>query len=103
MIERMITITEEIARCLIPGEGVAKLLRSPSGRRMLRDGDTNDAPAIMREPHQDEQESARGRWDHEEVGCDQLLRMVGEERTPGLRGPWPADHVCGDCRLRHGE
>ena len=71
---------------------------------MFRDGDTNDAPAIMREQHQDEQESARGRRDDEEVGRDQLLRMVGQERTPGLRGPWPApDHGCGHGCLRNGE
>ncbi len=55
MVERMITITEEISRHLVPREGVAKLLRGPGGRGMLRDGDTNDAPAIMREQHQDEQ------------------------------------------------
>jgi hypothetical protein len=41
---------------------------------------------------------------HEEVGRDQLLRMVGQERTPGLRGQWPAaNHVCRDGRLRNGE
>jgi hypothetical protein len=29
-----------------------------------------------------------------------LLRMVGQERTPGLRGQWPAaDPVDGDGRL----
>ena len=49
VIECMITIAEEIARHLVPGEGVAKLLRGPGGRGMLRDGNTNDAPAIMRE------------------------------------------------------
>ncbi len=104
VIERMITIAEEIARHLVPGERVAKLLHGPGGRGMLRDGDMNDAPAIMSEEHQDEQEPARRRRHDEEVGRDQLLRMVGQERTPGLRGPWPAaDHVCGDGRLRDGE
>lgn len=34
-----------------PGEGVAKLLYGPGGRGLLRDSDTHDAPAIMREQH----------------------------------------------------
>ena len=83
VIERMISIANEISR-------------GPGGRGMFRDGDTHDAPAIMREQHQDEEELARRRRDHEEVGRDQLLRMIGQERAPGLRRPWPAaDHVCG--------
>lgn len=104
VIERMITIAEEISRHLIPGEGVATLLQGPGGPGMLRDGAMNDSPAIMREKHQDEQEPARRRRHDEEVGRDQLVRMVDQKRTPGLRGPWAAaDHVCGDGRLRHGE
>jgi hypothetical protein len=55
VIERMIAIAEEISRHLVPGERVAKLLHGPGGRWMLRDGDMNDAPAIMSEKHQDEQ------------------------------------------------
>lgn len=51
----MITIAEEISRHLVPGKRVATLLHGPDGRRMLRDGDMNDAPAIMSEKHQDEQ------------------------------------------------
>jgi hypothetical protein len=70
---------------------------------MFRDGHTHDPPAIMCEEHQDEEESARGRRDHEEVGRNQLLRMVRQERTPRLRGPWPtANHVGGDGCLRNG-
>src|SRR5687768_512118 len=100
----MITIAEEIARRLVPGEGVTKLLYGPGGRGMLRDGDTHDAPAIMREQHQDERQSAGGRRRHEEVGRDQLLRMVRQKRMPRLRRPWPtANHVGGDGCLRHGE
>ena len=47
VIERMITIAEEISRHFVPGERVAKLLHGLGGRRMLRDGDMHDAPAIM--------------------------------------------------------
>ena len=43
----MVTIAEEMPRHLVPGEGIAKLLRGPRGLGMLRDGDRNDAPAIM--------------------------------------------------------
>ena len=84
--ERMIAIAEEVSRHLVPGECVAKLLHGPSGGGMLRDGDMNDAPAIMSEKHQDKQQPARHRRHHEEVGGDQLLRLVGQERTPRLRG-----------------
>jgi hypothetical protein len=55
VIERMITIADEISRHLVPGERVAKLLHGPGSRRMLRDGDMHDAPAIMSEKDQDEQ------------------------------------------------
>ena len=54
MLECMITIAKEKPRHFVPGEGVAKLLHGPSGRGMFRDGDMNDAPAIMSEKHQDE-------------------------------------------------
>ena len=100
VIERMIAIAEEVSRHLVLGKRVAKLLHGPSGGGMFRDGDMNDAPAIMSRKHQDEQEPAPRRRYYEEVGRDQLLRMVGQERTLGLRGPWPAaDHICGDGRL----
>jgi len=47
----MIAIAEEIARHFIPGERAAKLLHGPRGCGMLRDGDMQNAPAIMGEQH----------------------------------------------------
>ena len=66
----MIAIVEEISRRLVPGKGVAKLLRGPRRRRMLGDRDVHDASAIVREEHQDEQQPARRRRHDEEVGRD---------------------------------
>jgi hypothetical protein len=100
MIERIIAIAEEIARQLVPRKGVSKLLNGPRGRRMLRDRDMHHAPAIMGKEYQDKQQPARrGRHD-EEVSRNQLLGMVGQERSPGLRGEWSAaNHVFGDGSL----
>jgi hypothetical protein len=94
VIERMIPIAKEKTRQLIPGKCVTKLLRGPRSRRMFRHGDMHDASTIMSEEHQDEQQPARRRRYNEEVGCDELLCMVGQERPPGLGGDGPvADHV----------
>jgi hypothetical protein len=85
---------------VVPRKGVSKLLNGPRGRRMLRDRDMHHAPAIMGKEYQDKQQPARrGRHD-EEVSRNQLLGMVGQERSPGLRGEWSAaNHVFGDGSL----
>ena len=104
MIERMIPIAKDIARQLVPGKRVTKLLRGPRSRRMFRHREMHHASPIMSEEHQDEQQPARRRRHNEEVGCDELLCMVGQERPPGLGGEGPvANHVCGDGRLRDRE
>src|SRR5262249_53761545 len=98
-----ISIVNEIAGCLVPGKRFAELLRRPRRRRMVRDGDMQDVAPLVRENDEDEQEPARGRRNDEEVGRRDLLEMVGEERSPGLRwrlGVSAADVLC-DGRLRH--
>ena len=73
---------------------------------MFRDGDTNDAPAIMREQHQDEQESARGRRDstRRRSAAINCCAWLAAKNVTGLRGPRPApDDVCGHGCLRNGE
>lgn len=65
------------------------------------DGDVHDASTMVGQHHQHEQEAARRRWDHEEVGRNELLHVIPQERAPRLRGRLPtADHVFGNRRLR---
>ena len=56
----MIPIAKEIARQLVPGKGVTKLLRGPRSRWMFRHGDMHDVATIMGEEHQNKQQPARG-------------------------------------------
>jgi hypothetical protein len=46
--------------------------------------DVHDAPAVVRDNHQDEQEAARRGRDDEEIRCGDLLEMVGQECPPRL-------------------
>jgi hypothetical protein len=104
VVERMITIAQEISRQLIPGECIAKLLDGPGGRGMFRDRHMHHAPAIMGEEHQDEEQSTSHRRDDEEISRDQLLPVIGQERAPCLRWRWlRVGHVLCDSRLGNGE
>ena len=51
---------------------------------MVSDCDMHDTAPLVRDDDEDEQESACGRWNDEEVGRRDLLEMVGEEGSPGL-------------------
>jgi hypothetical protein len=68
-IERVIAIPEEVSRCLVPGERFAQLLGGPRRGGMVGDGDVHDAPALVRDEHQDEQQTARRRRDDEEIAA----------------------------------
>lgn len=71
---------------------------------MVRDSHMNDASPLVRQDHQDEQETARrGRHD-EEIRGHELADVVGQERTPRLRG-WSgmADYVSCDRGLTDGD
>ncbi len=48
-------------------EGFYDLLRRPLRGRMLRDIEMDDPSAVVREQHEDEQDSASERWDGKEV------------------------------------
>ena len=54
------------------------------------DGDVHRVSAIVGQHHQDEQEAAPHRGNHEEVGRRQLCPMVRQERAPSLRWWLPA-------------
>ena len=67
-----VAIAEEIGRGGIVGEGVHDLLGRPSSARMLGNVEVEDAPAIVSEYNEDEQDAqARGR-NGEEIEGDQI-------------------------------
>ena len=93
-------IADKIPWRLVSRKGFPELLRGPRGRRMPSHGGVHDAPAVMTEDHQHEQQSARCRRHHEEIGRDDLVDMIGQKRAPRLRGRTSSlRHVLGDRRL----
>lgn len=100
-IEGVIAIADEVSGRLIPGEGFAQLLNRPRCGGMLHNGHEHDAPALVGENHEDEQQTARhGRY-YEEVCGHDLPNVVRQKGAPGL-GHWPPapDHVLRDRVLR---
>ena len=71
-------------------------------RSDARHRDVHDAPPIVREHHEDEQQSAgRGRH-HEEICRHDLVHVIGQERPPRLRGRSMMPHeVFRDTGLTH--
>ena len=53
---------------------------------MLGDVEVDDAPAVVGEHDEDEEDAQAGGGHGEEVDGDQVADVVGEERPPGLRG-----------------
>jgi hypothetical protein len=74
--ERAIPIMHEIPWRVVVREGVPELLRDPHGRRMGGDGYMHDASPVVGEDDEHEQQAARDRRHHEEVGSHDLARMV---------------------------
>jgi hypothetical protein len=82
----LVTISEEVRRRGLVREGVHELLSSPGGGGMLGNVEVDDAPAVVSE-HDEDEENAEASGGHgEEVDRDQVADVVGEERPPGLRG-----------------
>jgi hypothetical protein len=48
-------------------------------------GGVHDAPAVMSEDHQHEQQSARCCRHHEEIRRHDLVDVIGQKRVPRLR------------------
>ena len=80
-----VAIAEEIGRRGVVREGVHDLLGRPGRGGMLGDVEVEDAPAMVGE-HDEDEEDAQARGGHrEEIDRDQVPDVVGEERAPGLR------------------
>ena len=84
MREDRVAIVDEIPGRLILWKGVAKLLCRPGHGRMLGHRDVDDPSTVVREDDQYEQQPERDGRHDEEVGRDNLTRVIGEERPPRL-------------------
>jgi hypothetical protein len=79
-----VAIPEAEARRRVAGPGLAKLLSGPGRGGMGGDVDVDDAPSLVREHDEDEQDPESGRRNGEEVDRRELGDVIGEEGTPSL-------------------
>ena len=94
----LVTIAQEIGGRGVVREGVHDLLGGPVGGGMLGDVEVDDAPAVVGEHDEDEEDAQAGGGHGEEVDGDEVPDMVGEERAPGLRGRVGAASASGERR-----
>src|SRR2546427_2092214 len=79
----LVTVAQEIGR---RGESVHDLLGGPVGGGVLGHVEVDDAPAMVGE-HDEDEEDAEPRGGHgEEIDRDQVPDVIGQKRPPGLRG-----------------
>jgi hypothetical protein len=64
----------------------AVLLGRPGGGGMLGDVEVEDTPPMVGEDDQNEEDPQSSGRNREEFDRDEVPDMVGEERSPGLRG-----------------
>src|SRR5262245_36003741 len=97
-----VAIAQEIAWRLVPRKGLHHLLGRPLGSWMLGHVEMNHASALVRNHHQDEEDSERHGWHGKEVQGHKILHVVLEKRLPcrGRRLP-TSSPVFLYCRFRH--
>src|SRR5438445_4318237 len=81
-----VAIAEEVGRGGVVREGVHDLLGRPGGGGMLGDIEVEDAPALVGEHNEDEEHPQASSRDREEIDGDQIPEVIGQERSPALRG-----------------
>ena len=80
-----VAVADQISRRRVPRKGFAQLLCHPIRGRMCGDAEMLDAPPLMTQHDEDEQNGERGRRDHKEIDRNETAHVVVEERPPGLR------------------
>ncbi len=80
-----IPVADRIPRRRVPRKGLAYLLCRPIRGRMCSDTEMLDAPPLMTQHDEDEQNAEPGRRDHKEIDRSETAHVVVEERPPGLR------------------
>src|SRR5437867_1196170 len=95
-----VAIAEEVGRRGVVREGVHDLLGGPVGSRVFGHVEVDDAPAMVNEHDENEEDAQARGGNREEVEGDQVADMVGEKRPPRLRRPGtPLRHQPGDGAL----
>src|SRR2546426_4920093 len=82
----LVTVAQEIGRRGVVREGVHDLLGGPVGGEVLGHVEVDDAPAMVSEHDENEEDAQARGGNREEVDGDEVVDMVDEERSPGLRG-----------------
>ena len=80
-----VSIAEEVGRGGVVREGVHDLLGRPGGGGMLGDIEVEDAPAVVGEHDEDEQNAQARGGNSKEIDGDEVPDMIGQERAPRLR------------------
>ncbi len=95
-----VAVTDQVSRCRVPRERFGELSAGPFSRGMLGDVEVNDAPPVMGQHEEHEQDAECNGGHGEEVDGDEIFQMIIEERPP-TRARWfrVANHVLGDRRL----
>jgi hypothetical protein len=96
-----ISITDQVAWCLVPGESLGDLPRDPFGRRMRRYVDPDKLAPSQSDNDQDIDQVERNGRHHKQVHGRNLRRMVAQEGSPARTGrvviPLPC-HILADGR-----
>jgi len=80
-----VAIAEEVGRGGVVREGVHDLLGRPGSGGMLGDIEVEDAPAVVGEHDEDEQNAQARGGNSEEIDGDEVPDVIGQERAPRLR------------------
>src|SRR6267143_2129594 len=80
-----VAIAEEIRWGGVVREGVHDLLGRPGSGGMLGDIEMEDAPAVVGEHDEDEQNAQARGGNGEEIDRDEVPDVIGQERAPRLR------------------
>ena len=95
-----VPVSDEIARCRVPGEGLSDLLTGPAGCRVGAHVEVDDPSPSVAQDQENVDHPERNRRHGEEVDRDDVLGVVGQESAPGLGGrSLGLDHVLGDGAL----
>jgi hypothetical protein len=88
-VEGRVAVVEEEPRVRVVGEGLAELLSGPGGRGVLRHIDMQDAPPVVGEDDEHEENPAGERGYREEVdgdgGADRFSRNIRQVCEGGVR------------------
>jgi len=82
----LVTVAQEIGRRGVVRESVHDLLGGPVGGGVLGHVEVDDAPAMVGEHDEDEEDAEPSGGHGEEIDRNQVPDVIGQKRPPGLRG-----------------